>query len=46
MFDFVEICFALDESDLGLYVQILACGLTCIVIVNFYNSFGVSSYMW
>jgi hypothetical protein len=46
LFDFVEVCFALDENDLGLHVQILACDLTCIVSVNLYNSFGVSSYMW
>lgn len=46
MFDFIEICFALYKNDIGLHVQILACGLICIVIVNFYNSFGVSSYIW
>jgi len=45
VFDFVEIRFALGENDLGLHVQILECGLTFIVIVNFYISFGVSSYV-
>jgi hypothetical protein len=25
VFDFVEICFMLDENDLGFHVQILAC---------------------
>lgn len=46
MFDYIEISFALDKNDLGLHIQIIACGLTCVVIVNFYNSFGVSSYIW